>query len=349
MASSLFQYLALVALGLNLVLGEEFPELRLNSDIGWKFQPATAPRTYERLVDGASSTRRDLLLLDDDDILIEEGVAHDVLAESVDSSKLRSTGTTIAGICGRDFVVLGADTRATNGQMVADNRCYKIHKLADNVYACGAGTSADLEHLTRQILFRNKMFALKHSTIGNAANRPDGNVQNVARVCDDIQGVLYKQGGSCSANLVVGGVYQGEAILRAIHPHGSQDAVAFTALGSGGLAAMGALEQSYNENMTMEEAKDLVTRAIRAGIINDLGSGSQVDLCIITSSGTEMIRCHVPEDELDAIQDVKRPDQPGVNGFGNHAFVLRKVRRLTESVSRTALDDQWYGILGSDR
>jgi 20S proteasome subunit beta 2 len=44
-----------------------------------------------------------------------------------------STGTTIAGLVCRDGVVLGADTRSSNGDVVADKHCEKIHYLADNM------------------------------------------------------------------------------------------------------------------------------------------------------------------------------------------------------------------------
>jgi hypothetical protein len=39
-----------------------------------------------------------------------------------------------------------------------------------------------------------------------------------------------------------------------------------------------------------EEALNLVKAAISAGIFNDLGSGSNVDVCIITAAQTEMLR-----------------------------------------------------------
>jgi 20S proteasome subunit beta 2 len=45
---------------------------------------------------------------------------------------------------------------------------------------------------------------------------------------------------------------------------------------------MAVFEDGYKEDLSKEEGKDLVARAIRAGIYNDLGSGSNVDLCIIT-------------------------------------------------------------------
>jgi 20S proteasome subunit beta 2 len=58
------------------------------------------------------------------------------------------TGTTIVGVTCKGGVVLGADTRATNGPIVADKNCEKIHYIADNIYCCGAGTAADTENTT---------------------------------------------------------------------------------------------------------------------------------------------------------------------------------------------------------
>ena len=45
-------------------------------------------------------------------------------------------------------VILGADTRATNGNISCDNNCQKIHYLAPNICCMGAGTSADAENIT---------------------------------------------------------------------------------------------------------------------------------------------------------------------------------------------------------
>ena len=44
--------------------------------------------------------------------------------------------------------MLGADTRSTNGDTVADKNCEKIHYIAPNIYCCGAGTAADTEAVT---------------------------------------------------------------------------------------------------------------------------------------------------------------------------------------------------------
>ena len=60
--------------------------------------------------------------------------------------------------------------------------------------------------------------------------------------------------------------------------------------GSGSLAAMAILETNYKENMSKEEAMKLWVAAIEAGIYHDLGSGSNVDVCVITRGKVEMFR-----------------------------------------------------------
>lgn len=45
----------------------------------------------------------------------------------------------------QDGIVLGADTRATAGTVVADKNCEKIHYIAPNMFCCGAGTAAGIK------------------------------------------------------------------------------------------------------------------------------------------------------------------------------------------------------------
>lgn len=71
--------------------------------------------------------------------------------KGVHPPRATKTGTTIVGCIYKDGVVLGADTRATNGSIVADKNCEKIHYLAPNMYCCGAGTAADTEFTTNLI------------------------------------------------------------------------------------------------------------------------------------------------------------------------------------------------------
>jgi len=310
-----------------------------------------------------------------------QSVFHHPLASNNKLPRYLSTGTTIAGVvidrpdlC---LVVLGADTRATADRMVADKACRKIHPLSRNIFACGAGTAADLDHICRYAQYSLRLEqALLHESIGNGnestkASYADHPMLSVTRVCRFLQDALYEQGGACQANLIVGGVDFGRrrrqrqhqdgscrprAVLRAIHPHGSMDCVAYTALGSGGLAAMAVLESRYRPHLTEAQAIQLVTDAITAGIKNDLGSGSQVDLCVIRANGSaEYKRAAVPEESLppDSLLPatsehplaLERPSTPGVNGFGNVPYAIRS-RRLIQAFNEKQEEEEWNSILG---
>lgn len=52
---------------------------------------------------------------------------------------------------GQDGVVLGSDTRATAGSVVADKNTQKLNRLADNVYCAGSGTAADIAHVAYMV------------------------------------------------------------------------------------------------------------------------------------------------------------------------------------------------------
>lgn len=59
----------------------------------------------------------------------------------------------------------------------------------------------------------------------------------------------------------------------------------FTSLGSGSMAAYSELEYNYRPDLTVEEAKPIAIKAIKAGILYDLGSGSNVDVVILSKDG----------------------------------------------------------------
>lgn len=92
---------------------------------------------------------------------------------------------------------------------------------------------------------------------------------------------FFRYHGRISAYLVVGGVDNEGPHIFALYPHGSTDSLPYATLGSGGKAAMSIIESRWKPDMNEEDGKALVHDAIAAGIFNDLGSGSNVDLCII--------------------------------------------------------------------
>ena len=188
----------------------------------------------------------------------------------------KKTGTTIVGMTFAGGVVLGADTRATGGSEVAEKNCEKIHYLAPNMYCCGAGTAADTEKTTELISSQLALLRLDMH----------GRQSRVVTACTLLKRMLFRYQGHISAALVLGGCDVNGPAVYQIYPHGSTSKLPYTTMGSGSLAAMAVFENSWREDMTEEEAVLLVQRAIGAGIFNDLGSGSNCDVCIIRTDGS---------------------------------------------------------------
>lgn len=103
----------------------------------------------------------------------------------------------------------------------------------------------------------------------------------------------------------MGGVDETGPFIFSIAPHGSTDKLPYATMGSGSLAAMSVFEKGWSPNLEEEAAKTLVRDAIAAGIFNDLGSGSNVDLCVITKDGAKYLRNYEMPNEKERRQDVE--------------------------------------------
>lgn len=184
--------------------------------------------------------------------------------------KATSTGTTIVGVKFAGGVVIAADTRSTQGPIVADKNCAKLHRISPRIWCAGAGTAADTEAVTQLVGSNIEL----HSLYTNRSPR-------VVSALQMLKQHLFKYQGHIGAYLIVAGVDPTGAHLFSIHAHGSTDVGYYQSLGSGSLAAMAVLESHWKPDMTKEEAIQLAADAIEAGIWNDLGSGSNVDVCVM--------------------------------------------------------------------
>lgn len=233
--------------------------------------------------------------------------------------KTTKTGTTIVGLVYADGIVLGADTRATEGPIVADKNCEKIHYIAPNIYCCGAGTAADTEFTTNMISSKLELHRLN-----------SGREVRLATAMTMLKQYLFRHQGHVGAALILGGVDATGPSLYTIYPHGSVDRLPFVTMGSGSLAAMAIFEAHYRPGMGKEEAMALVAEAIKAGIFNDLGSGSNVDLTVITNA-------HQAEIYRNWIMPNERPPKEKSYKFapGSTAFIKESVKAVRELVEVT--------------
>lgn len=137
--------------------------------------------------------------------------------------------------------------------------------------------------------------------------------------------MLFRYQGYIGAALVLGGVDVTGPHLYSIYPHGSTDKLPYVTMGSGSLAAMAVFEDKFRPDMEEEEAKKLVSEAIAAGIFNDLGSGSNIDLCVISKS------------KLDFLRPYSVPNKKGTR-FGRYRCEKGTTAVLTEKVTPLELE-----------
>uniref|UniRef100_A0A8R1XSY1 proteasome endopeptidase complex n=1 Tax=Onchocerca volvulus TaxID=6282 RepID=A0A8R1XSY1_ONCVO len=192
-------------------------------------------------------------------------------AMGVKPPTMRSTGTTIVA----DGLVMGADSRATAGNIIADKDCKKVHKLTDSIYACGAGTAADLNQVTKMLSAQLRLLEL--------------NTGKKARVVTALRRAkqhLFSYMGHVGAYLLIGGVDPTGPHLYQCSANGYTQSKPFAAEGSGSYAATTVLERDFKTGMTEEEAVLLVRHALEAGMHGDNASGNSLNFVIITPETT---------------------------------------------------------------
>jgi len=234
--------------------------------------------------------------------------------------KMTKTGTTICAVVFKDGVVLGADTRSTGGDIVANKNCEKLHFMAPNIYCAGAGTAADCDKTTGMISSQLELHRLN-----------TGRQVRVVAAQRMVKQMLFRYQGHIGTYLIMGGVDVTGPALYEIAAHGSTSKVPFCTMGSGTLAAMSVLESYWKPEMEEEAAKQLVREAIRAGIFNDMGSGSNVDLVVIKAN--------------DNVQYLRGFDEANVKGVRREKYGYKKgtTAVLTEKVRNIKLGSRGEG------
>uniref|UniRef100_A0AC35U0Q7 Proteasome subunit beta type-7 n=1 Tax=Rhabditophanes sp. KR3021 TaxID=114890 RepID=A0AC35U0Q7_9BILA len=197
---------------------------------------------------------------------------------------LTSTGTTIVACVYDGGVMMGADSRATAGNITADKNCMKVHKLTDSMYACGAGTAADLDQVTKMLSSQMRLLELN-----------TGKKARVVAALRHVKQYLFQYQGYVGAYLLIGGVDPTGSHLYTVSANGFTLSRAYSAEGSGSYAAISVLERDFKFNMSKDDAKLLVQRALEAGMHGDNASGNSLNLVDITLEKTDFIGPIVPD------------------------------------------------------
>lgn len=185
-------------------------------------------------------------------------------------------GATTVGLVCSEGVILASEKRVSYGYLVVSRGGKKVFKISDHIGAACAGLVSDMQILIREVEAYANLFKMD-------VGRPMP-VRSAAKVMSNL--LFTRRLFPLITQTIVGGIDDDGASLYVLDILGSVIPDKYAVVGSGAEIAMGVLEEAYKDGMSIEEAKDLVVRAVKSAISRDVMSGDGIDFLLITRDGT---------------------------------------------------------------
>ncbi len=188
-------------------------------------------------------------------------------------------GTTTVGIKAKDGVVLCADMRASAGYFIANNNTMKIQKIDDHAAMTMAGGVADAQNITDILKY--------HANLHRIQKQEPIPIKSLTRLTS----LIFQQnrGYPFIADILVGGYDKQGPALYNIDMFGSAEEKTYVTTGSGSPVAYGVLEEEYHNDLSVEGAKVIALRAVKAAIIRNIGTGDGINISIINKNGFRLL------------------------------------------------------------
>lgn len=188
-------------------------------------------------------------------------------------------GTTTVGIKAKDGVVLCADMRASAGYFIANNNTMKIQKIDEHAGMTMAGGVADAQNITDILRY--------HANIHRIQKQEPIPIKSLTRLTSLI--FHQNRGYPFIADILVGGYDNSGPALFNIDMFGSVEEKTYVTTGSGSPVAYGLLEEEFHDDLTVEEAKVIALRAVKAAITRNIGTGDGINVSIIDKDGFHLL------------------------------------------------------------
>ncbi|MEF8848327.1 MAG: archaeal proteasome endopeptidase complex subunit beta [Candidatus Thermoplasmatota archaeon] len=197
----------------------------------------------------------------------------------METKKTTKTGTTTLGMICKEGVVIATEKRATMGNLIAHKATKKLYTIDRHMALATAGLVGDLQTLARFLNAEANLYRLKRDTIMpvKSAATLMSNIMNQRKFMP-----YYVQ-------LILGGYDSSGGHIYSLDAAGGAIEDKYTSAGSGSPFVLGVLEESYKDNMTIDEGVDLAVRAITAAKKRDSASGGDIDIAVITKEGFKSI------------------------------------------------------------
>jgi len=184
-------------------------------------------------------------------------------------------GATTVGVVCKDGVVLASERRLSYGYFVMSKTAKKTFKITDKIGTACAGLISDMQILAREVGAYVALYSYERER--------SASVKTAAKIMANL--LFERRMFPLLTQTIIGGIDPEGPSLYVLDPIGSLIQDKYTSVGSGAEVAMGLLEAEYKDDLTPEEAKNLVTKAIKTAVARDIGSGEGVDLLTITKDG----------------------------------------------------------------
>jgi proteasome beta subunit len=188
-------------------------------------------------------------------------------------------GTTTVAIKVKDGVVLCADMRASAGYFIANNNTMKIQKIEKHAGLTLAGGVADAQNIVDVLRY--------HANVHRIQNQEPMPIRSLARLTS----LMFHQnrGYPFIADILVGGYDNQGPQLFNIDMFGSVEEKNYVTTGSGSPVAYGLLEEEYHDNLTLDDAKSVALRAVKAAITRNIGTGDGINVALIDKDGFRLL------------------------------------------------------------
>jgi len=187
------------------------------------------------------------------------------------------TGTTIMAVQYDGGVVMGADTRTSTGEYVANRASRKISKIHDNIFVCRCGSAADTQALTGFVINYLGQHAVelgKPPTVNTAANL--------------IKSIAYNNKDRLLAGLIIAGYDEKRGgQVYSVPLGGSVHRVPVACDGSGSGYVGGLIDAHYRPDMTKAECLEFVRKCVAHAMSRDGSSGGMIRTLVVSKDGLE--------------------------------------------------------------
>jgi len=188
-----------------------------------------------------------------------------------------STGTTIMAVEFDGGVILGADTRTSTGDYVANRASRKISKVHDKIFVCRSGSAADTQALTGFV----QNYLSQHAV-------EIGGLPSVNTCANLFKVFAYNNKDRLMAGLIIAGWDDKKGgQVYSIPLGGTRLRQPCVTGGSGSMYISGLVDSEYRPGMTKQECKVFVRLCIAHAMSLDGSSGGMIRTVTVDATSIE--------------------------------------------------------------